>query len=108
MKTENAPSSENSSGCLLRLYWMLLGNIILLASVVMIAKTGDLILYGSAYIIVAATVIIIRYVDIRFYAGHKADDSGPATMDDWKKYAMTASVVYLNVLIVVVAVKSRF
>ena len=108
MKTENTLSSENNSGCLLRLYWMLLGNVIILASAAMIAKTGYLLLYGSAYIVIATTIIIARYADIRYCAGHKADASGPATMGDWRKYAASASVVYLIILIATVAIKSRF
>ncbi|MFA6568218.1 MAG: hypothetical protein WCS96_08420 [Victivallales bacterium] len=108
MKTENSLSSENNPGCLLRLYWMLLGNVIILVLAGMTAKTGNLLLYGSIYLVVAATVIMARYADIRYCSGHKADASGPATMGDWRKYAASALVVYLIILIVIVAVKSRF
>ncbi len=108
MKSENEISAGNQSGCLLRLYWMLLGNVIVLASVGMMVKTGSLLLYGSAFIVIAASIIIARYADIRYFNGHKADASGPASMADWKKYAVSASALYLIILIATIVIKFRF
>lgn len=107
MKTENEISTRNQSGCLLRLYWMLLGNVIVLASAGMMAKTGNLLLYGSVYVITVATIIFARYADIRYFNGHKADASGPASMGDWKKYAVSASALYLIMLIAAIVLKAR-
>ncbi|MFZ2656594.1 MAG: hypothetical protein WAX69_16795 [Victivallales bacterium] len=107
MKTENAPSSENSSGCLLRLYWMLFGNVIILAAGAMLAKTGNFVLYGSVYLSLLASLIIARYVDIMYCKGYKSDDSGPATMSDWRKYAVLTFAVYMIILIALILVKLK-
>ena len=105
--TENKPASENNSGCLLRLYWMMIGNVLVLVSAGMMAKTGNLLLYGSIYVIIVATIIIARYLDIRYFAGQKADVSGPATMGDWKKYTVAVTVFYLIIILLILYCKFR-
>lgn len=107
MKTENAPSTQNNSGCLLRLYWMLFGNVAILACGAMIAKTGNIILYGSIYLALLASLITARHVDIRYCKGYKADDSGPATEEDWRKYSFIVIAVYLSILIALIAFKLK-
>ncbi len=107
MKTGNAPSCENPSGCLVRLYWMLFGNILLLGCAALMMKTGAIAIYGSAYFAVAASIIAARFADIRYFNGQKADASGPATMDDMKKYAATVFAIYLLFFIVLYVAKLK-
>ncbi|MFZ2656950.1 MAG: hypothetical protein WAX69_18600 [Victivallales bacterium] len=107
MKTDVAPTSQNHSGCLLRLYWMLFGNVIILAAGAMLAKTGNFTLYGSIYLALLASLLTARYFDITRCNGYKSDDSGPATMDDFRKYAAITLAAYIFVLVAAVAISSQ-
>jgi hypothetical protein len=100
--SQNAPSSENCSGCLFRLYWMLVGNAVIFTSGAMLAKTGNFALYGSIYLVTLISLIMARYFDIVYFNGQKADYSGPATKGDFHRYAITISIVYVIVLVLLV------
>jgi len=80
---QNAPLS----GCLTRLFWMLIGNAILLITLVQIFQSEK---FGTLDIIYWLTVIIIlavRYIDIRYLDGKTIDDQ-PATISHWYRYAV--------------------
>jgi len=80
-------SSEAS--CLLRLYWILLGNAllaILLAYLIQKHPPFPSPL-DAAYLFSLASVLAARYIDIRHMKGETRDGGSLATMSDWRKYA---------------------
>ena len=84
-----APPAE-SAGCLsviARVLWLALGNIALLFLLVPIALGRrfsylDVIFWG-----ILVALLAIRFADIRFLRGQDADGA-PATMADWRRYAV--------------------
>ena len=75
---------------LLRLFWMLLGNVILIVSVILIFQgkdwqfhTADAFFWGTV-----AALVLTRYLDIKFYNGLTASGE-PASIANWRKYAIT-------------------
>jgi hypothetical protein len=79
----------NGHGLLVRLYWIFVGNIFLLLLLVFIVqkKTSFPSLVDAACLITAASLVIVRYIDIRFLNGQTGEGK-PATMSDWRSYAM--------------------
>ncbi|HCE42714.1 MAG TPA: hypothetical protein DET40_04130 [Lentisphaeria bacterium] len=86
---------------------MLFGNVIVLAAGGMLAKTGNFVLYGSIYLALVASLIAARYFDITRCNGYKSDDSGPATMDDFRKYAAITLGAYMFILVAAAAINSQ-
>jgi hypothetical protein len=81
-------SPENELGCLLRIYWMILGNVLLVAAAYKIAQTeGELTLVDLVYWLFVVSLITARHVDIRFLRGGTSEGQ-PATMRDWRRYAL--------------------
>jgi hypothetical protein len=84
-------SSQNPSqlgGCLVRMLWMAVGNLILVLSAIFIAqdKTGfSLTTTDAVFWATALCLPVVRYVDIRYLDG-KTSDSQPATMTHWFRY----------------------
>jgi hypothetical protein len=71
-----------------RIFWMLFGNVILIASAVLIFQrkdwrfhTADVVFWGTV-----AALILTRYLDIKLYNGLTATGK-PATMSHWRMYA---------------------
>ncbi|MBN2476080.1 MAG: hypothetical protein JXB62_15825 [Pirellulales bacterium] len=88
---------ELPSGCFLRLFWMIVGNFILLFCAIAIAQnpSGWLGVADAFFWAIVGCLLAARYVDIRRFRGRKADGS-PASMADWRRYALLiggASVV---------------
>jgi hypothetical protein len=83
------PSEKPTTGggCLLRTYWMMVGNALVALAAIFIAEdkgvsfTSKDILYWLA----VGSVITGRYLDIRFMNGQTADGK-PATMKDCERY----------------------
>jgi len=76
------------SGCLLRLFWMLLGNVILLLCVYRISQSRNGFL-GLPDLLFWATVtglLAARYVDIVYFQGQTSQGT-PASMSHWRRYA---------------------
>lgn len=84
-----SPKSGRTSGCLVRLFWMGVGNFVLVLAAIGIFQNAsgftltamDLLLWGTAL-----SLLVVRYVDIRYLAGETSDNR-PATMADWRRYA---------------------
>ncbi|MCY1009581.1 hypothetical protein OV079_29250 [Nannocystis pusilla] len=103
MQQQNTPDhAPASAGCALRLFWMLIGNAIVYASLATIAMNGEAFpsaLDGVVWLTVALT-IVARRVDITRWAGKTASGE-PATLAHWRRYAIT--VVALTALASVLA-----
>ena len=88
------PQATSSGGCLLRLFWMLVGNGLLAGAAIAIAQgrgfrlgMADAILWAAV-----AAMLAARYVDIQRMGGQTASGS-PATMAHWRRYAVILPLV---------------
>jgi len=92
MSQQNDQTVDRQGGflsILARLFWMAIGNVILVISVVSIVhqkgaifQIGDLIFW-----ITVPALILVRYLDIQLWDGQTAMGT-PATMTHWKKYTI--------------------
>ncbi len=83
-----------ATGCLLRLFWMLVGNAILLFCILGIAqhRSSMLSIADVFYWAIVSSLLAARYIDIRHLGGTTADGD-PATLAHWRRYAMVLGVV---------------
>ena len=89
-RQDDRPTTTMSGrAALARAYWMLLGNVPLMFLVAMIGsrKFASPLIPSIAYFLVVLSVIIVRYVDIRYLNGRTADDE-PATLAHWRRHAL--------------------
>jgi hypothetical protein len=75
-------------GLLLRLFWMLLGDVFLLISAIFIYQGKDWKFHTADvfFLCIAAALVLTRYLDIKFYNGLTASGE-PASMANFHKYA---------------------
>ena len=96
MEEQNHEEQKNNppAGCLLRLFWMIIGNVILLSCAYGIVQhhSSFLSLADVLYWVVVGFLLAARYVDIRHLHGTTADGD-PATMNHWRRYATIVGVV---------------
>lgn len=91
------PSDQTASGCLLRLYWLFLGNILMFLLAYGIAARGVAVTtFDIVYWLGAASLLTVRLVDIQFLHGATAEGA-PATIGHWRRY----SLIVLAVAVVV-------
>lgn len=84
------PVPQNSSaGCLIRLFWMGAGNIILFLCVTYIFhnRVRGLELVDLGYWLTVVAMVAARWVDIRSYNGDTVTGE-PATLSHWRRYAV--------------------
>jgi hypothetical protein len=95
-KENNQPIEKYDSifSLLVRVFWMLLGNLILLISTIFIIQgenwkfhTVDVVFW-----VAVAVLLLARYLDIKFYKGLTTTDQ-PASMVDWRKYAALLLII---------------
>jgi len=79
-------ATEGASGCLLRVYWMMLGNALVAVCAYLIVQAGGALTpVDVVYWLAAASLVAARYVDVRYMEGRTAEGQ-PATMRDWRRY----------------------
>jgi hypothetical protein len=81
------------SGCLARMLWMAVGNLVLVLAAIFIAQDHvgfALTATDAVFWATALCLPIVRFVDIRYLNG-KTNDSQPATMAHWVRY--TAAIL---------------
>jgi hypothetical protein len=93
MSADTNQSSQNLLGTFARLYWMLFGNLAMLFTGFVIARSGNALYPSILYFLILISVISARYADVKFLNGQLADVSGPATINDWKKYSISISLL---------------
>ncbi|MFZ5831085.1 MAG: hypothetical protein ACOY3P_13420 [Planctomycetota bacterium] len=83
-------------GCFFRLFWMLLGNVLLILCALAIFQSAarSLSVADVLYWLVVAALPAARYVDITRYGG-KTSDGRPATLTDFRRYAVAVVPVAL-------------
>lgn len=82
------------SGCLVRLYWMFGGNLILLFLIIFaIDKHFKFPSWlDLAYLIAVITLVAVRYIDIRYMQGETAEGK-PASMKDFRNYSVILVII---------------
>ena len=83
------PEYDSASGCLLRVFWMLIGNLILLFCALGIFqnRSGFLGVADAFYWAAVGSLLAARYVDIRYLQGRTAEGN-PASLAHWRRYAV--------------------
>jgi hypothetical protein len=106
-KQNDQPTEKYDSifSLIVRTFWMLFGNVILIASAVLIFQrkdwmfhTADVVFWGTV-----AALILARYLDIKLYNGLTAAGK-PSTMSHWRKYTavlLVCSIVVWGLLHVI-------
>ncbi|HEV2671421.1 MAG TPA: hypothetical protein VGU74_10025, partial [Gemmatimonadales bacterium] len=83
-----SPSPESRpAGCLLRIFWMGLGNLALLMMTMLIIQRRAYSLIDAVYWVIVAALIAARYVDITRFHGLTAS-AEPATRRDFGRYGV--------------------
>ena len=92
MTKQNDQSTEKYDSIfslIVRVFWILFGNVILLVSAILIFQrkdwmfhTADVVFWGTV-----AALVLARYLDIKLYNGLTATGK-PASMSHWRKYAV--------------------
>jgi hypothetical protein len=95
-----ATPETSLGGCLVRLCWMMLGNVALLLTAAWISQqhSGFLSVADAAFWGLIAFVIAARYVDVARFQGRTATYE-PATMVHWRRYALGVLLFGLGVWI---------
>lgn len=91
--TPNEVHSTEATGCLVRIYWMFLGNGLLALCAYLIMKTHKL--FSGADIgfwLAALSLVVVRYVDIVQFHGTTADGKS-ATRADWIRYTVRMTII---------------
>ncbi len=94
--SDDAPAS--SAGCVLRLYWMLGGNlalVLILAAAPGNAGGWDVGPWDGVYGAVVLSLVAARALDLARYGGTRADGS-PAAQGDGLRYALVWPAVMLG------------
>lgn len=89
VRTEETSAEQHSGGNpLLRLYWMALGNFLLLVAAMLISKQDawTITLLDLLYLAIVGSLLLARYIDIARYKG-ETTNCEPATKRHWKRYA---------------------
>jgi hypothetical protein len=97
---EMPQSSENNLGCLLRVYWMMLGNaLVAIPGCTIVQTEGELTLVDVVYWLFVVSLIAARYVDIRSLHGLLSEGQ-PASMRDWRQYSLRVVAISATVWVV--------
>lgn len=100
-----APANLSALGCLLRLFWMAIGNaVLLLVGVQLIQLDQHLSGLDAAFWLILLLTVGARFIDIRYFAG--TDGFGvPSTFADWRRHAIKmvslAGIVWLAMHLVI-------
>lgn len=79
----------NGFGILARIYWMFLGNVLLLFLLALLFTKAPSFpsLLDAAYGGVVVSLILVRFVDIRWLKGETGEGQ-PATLTHWRRYTI--------------------
>ena len=85
-----------AGGCLARIVWMIVGNLVLALALMRIAerREGFWRPADAVYWAVAVLLVLVRYVDVRFLEGETATGNR-ATMSHWRRYVLILAIVTL-------------
>ena len=88
------PVTSSLTGLLLRLFWMIAGNLAIALSAVLILQGGGPIplLPDLIYWVAVPLMIVSRYADVRYFNGTNGYGER-ATMQDWRRYSVKVVIV---------------
>ena len=94
MENQTSVATPTPAGCLLRMFWMFVGNGALYLSLVLVAMNrAPLPSFLDAIAALAVVLMLVaRRVDITRFGGRTVQDE-PATLADWAPYALTLIAV---------------
>jgi hypothetical protein len=101
---QTSPKQTDSTapfvGAVARFYWMLGGNAALSLIALGIAQPGleDTLIADVAFWVIATSLVLVRYLDIRLLAGATASGEA-ASFGDWRRYSTWLVLVALTVWI---------
>lgn len=83
------PQTETTpfAGCLARMFWMIGGLVVLIFISLAIFRNSAFSIYDIAFAVIVMAMILVRLLDIRYLRGETADGQ-PATIRDWRRYAV--------------------
>jgi len=89
-----ADAQSSAAGILARLWWMLLGNAVLAFCIIFIFQHKGVFLHAAdgVFWIGVASLVLVRYLDVRFLNGSTAVGE-PASMRHWARYAVLLVIV---------------
>jgi hypothetical protein len=87
--TDPQTKQNTLSGCGVRFFWMLVGNMALFFLAISIGQTAPFKLSwrDAAFLVVVLALALARFVDISFLDGRTTEDK-PATLADWRRYTV--------------------
>jgi hypothetical protein len=99
---EQQQGALSGTGLMARVYWIFLGNVLLVFLLILIVEKHEAFpsFLDGAYWVALASLIVIRYVDIRLLNGQTGEGK-PATMAHWSQYARIVGAVAGGVWIAV-------
>ncbi len=95
---EKEPQTESMEflPLLLRLIWMVFGNVALFLCAALVAKGTAPIVMDIIFFVVVIGLIVVRYVDITRFNGQTSEGK-PATFAHWRQYAVLMAVISAGV-----------
>ncbi len=90
MQDEPYVEYSSEAGCLIRLYWMFLGNALLFILFACLIQKHPKFpsVWDVCYLLTLASLVAARYFDVRHLKGETSDGGSPATMSDWRRYSV--------------------
>ncbi len=86
------PQDQSPAGCLVRLVWMLIGNLVLVVLVFVIYESAGWTIADLAYWLVIGLMIGARHIDIVRFAGTTINDE-PATKAHFRRYSLLVLLI---------------
>ncbi|EKD26004.1 MAG: hypothetical protein ACD_79C01412G0002 [uncultured bacterium] len=92
--------SQSFIGLAVRLYWFIIGHIVLLFNAISIFENKPSLNKNLLFIFLLGFLILMKFLDIRYFKGKDSEGAKPATMDDFKKFLTRTSMGYGIILII--------
>ena len=89
-QTKQTGSQSEATGCLpavLRLLWLIVGNVALFLLATLIAQRSSLSELDFVFWATVAALILVRYIDITRLHG-STKDGEPASLQHWRRYVL--------------------
>ena len=108
---QNKPQTEKIEvlARMVRLTWTTLGNFLLFIILILIIAGSQeaRIVLNIVFCAVVAGLILTRYIDIKVFHGHTADNE-PATLKDWLRYSVGLIAMAGLFWVIAQAIVNRF
>ena len=99
VKSNHFQDDKQNSGkaVLARVYWMLIGNIILISIAIAVYSSHKKFSWLDIfYLFIVLSLVSIRYFDIKYWGGQTSTGER-ATISDWRRYSLF--MIFLTLLV---------